>query len=194
MRVPHISVRERPPGDPRVFTSLAGLFFIAAFLLAGLAWAARMPAAADLQQFTLDVDDVGEVIWSRKGGDTGQHMGYSLFLGQDKPLALHKYPLVGVKKDWLPLHRDLHIAPETIELWSAQTPATLQVTTYEGMVVALQYEGDTWLGLDEWAHALAIKRANLVGAAGAALALAAGFFGWARRQRAKQVTSTAVVR
>ena len=157
--------------NARFYPALAGLGLIVALLTAGTALSITAPQADELLHRRLQVEEVGEVVLERNQ----QHMGYSLFLAQPKPPELQQQGMLfGVKSDWLPFHRNLHLTPEQIEAWDAQTPATLDVSTYEGMVVAIAHDSDVWLSTDDFAQALARKRMQRWWMAAAGLLLAVG--------------------
>ena len=171
--------------NARFYPSLACLGLIVAVLAAGTALNIKTPPSHALQHHQLRVDEVGEVVIERNN----QHLGYSLFLAESKPKALSEQGmLLGIKADWLPFHKDLKLTQEQVDAWDEKTPAELDVTTYEGMVVALAQGSEVWLSTDDFAESVAKKRMQRwwLSAAGLLLAVGAGLL-WLKARPAKPV-------
>ena len=171
--------------NARFYPSLACLGLIVAVLAAGTALNIKTPPSHALQHHQLRVDEVGEVVIERNN----QHLGYSLFLAEAKPKALSEQGmLLGTKADWLPFHKDLKLTQAQVDAWDAKTPAELDVTTYEGMVVALAQGSEVWLSTDDFAESVAKKRMQRwwLSAAGLLLAIGAGLL-WFKVRPAKPV-------
>ena len=170
--------------NARFYPSVAFLGVVVAVLAGGTAVSTRAPDASALQHHTLQVDEVGELVMQRNE----QHLGYTLFLAEGKPDALKSQVLTGIREDWLPFHKDLKLTQEQVDAWDEQTPAELNVTTYEGMVVAMAQGGKVWLSTDDFAESVAKKRMQRwwMSAAGLLLAIGAGLL-WLKARPAKPV-------
>ena len=165
--------------NARFYPALTWLFVALALMAAGTALTLKTPMPDAFKRHALEVEEVGEIVLQRNE----QHMGYSVFLAEPKPAALAQDLLLGVKNNWLPFHRDLKVTPEQIDAWDDATPAKLDVTTYQGMVVGLASGSDVMLNPNDFGQAVARKRLQRWGMAGAALLAALGcvLFGMRRK-------------
>ena len=171
--------------NARFYPSLACLGLIVAVLAAGTALNINTPPANALKHHQLQVDGVGAVVMERNN----QHLGYSLFLAEAKPKALSEQGmLLGTEANWLPFHKDLKLTQAQVDAWDAKTPAELDVSTYEGLVVAMAQGSDVWLSTEDFAASVAKNRMQRwwLSAAGWMLAMGAGLL-WLKARPAKPV-------
>lgn len=171
--------------NARFYPALTWLFVALALMAAGTALTLKTPMPHELKRHALEVEEVGEVVLQRNE----QHMGYSVFLAEPKPAELAQDLMLGVKNDWLPFHRDLKLTAEQVEAWDDATPAKLDVTTYQGMVVGLADGANVMLNPNDFGQTVARKRLQRWGMAGAALLAALGcvLFGmWRKPSRASR--------